>query len=153
MCSPWKAFFSFYLTPDKQTGRQERGRLSFVELPYAPQMQYLCLFLFCFICFTSLCCCNGNSVFLGFVPHSIRHRYSKVMCQQQCVTLFLLLTSCFSFVSWKGTSQFLSVTFPVSNAATAYRLGNCDKLTLWRYKGFGDGLQSGNFFTLLDEII
>lgn len=114
-------FFSFYWTPDIQTGWQERGSLGFVELPYAPQMQYFS------DSFASLLLCV-----VATVSQSIRHRQSKVTCQQQlqCVTLFSLLTSCYSFVSREGTSQLQSVTFPVSNAATAYHLGNCDKRTL-----------------------
>lgn len=132
-----------YLTPDKQTGLQERGRHSFVPLPYAPRMQYLCLFFLS--SFTVLsCCCNRISVFLGFVSDLVRHRCSKVMCQQ-CNIVFaphVLLLLC----NLGRSCHFLKATFPVSNAATVHRLGNCAQQIWGCYKGFGDRARSRNFF-------
>ena len=80
----------------------------------------VCSVLFCLICSTSLSfwdLCLGES-----------DTDTLNMCQQ-CVTLFLLPTRCYSFVLLERTVGFQSVTFPVSYVATVYRLGNRDKQT------------------------
>lgn len=126
MCRCEKHFFRFWLLVNRLFCGKEAHAVLWGCLTHRKCSSCVCL-LFCFTCSISSCCCSGNSVFLGSVSHLIRHGYSKVMCQLY-VTWFSLLASCYSFCIVGRDGQFQSVTFPVSNVATAYRLGACDKL-------------------------
>lgn len=108
--------------PSMQTNQfsGKRHMQFFVKLPYTPHMQYFCLFLFQLQLFLLWCCIVLSfwGLYLAWWDADtpmlrvsfVWYRFHSVLLAIACIV--------------EGDCQVQSITFPLTNVATVYLLGN-----------------------------